>query len=64
LELVFLHHGFNSLFFLSDLIFVHGIAKKAHEADLEVAQRKLMGEVSGAASNLIEFERRSLPRLG
>ena len=54
-NLYFSQHGFNSLFFLSDLIFVHGIGKKANGTDLEEAQRKLMGEMSAAASNLIEF---------
>jgi len=54
-NLYFSQHGFNSLFFLSDLIFIHGIGKKANGADIEEAQRKLMGEMSTAASNLIEF---------
>jgi hypothetical protein len=54
-NLYFSQHGFNSLFFLSDLIFVHGIGKKAGGTDLEETQRKLMGEVSAASANLIEF---------
>jgi hypothetical protein len=51
----FSQHGFNSLFFLSDLIFVHGIGRKAGEIDLEETQRNLMGEVSRASTHLIEF---------
>jgi hypothetical protein len=54
-NLYFTQHGFNSLFFLSDLIFAHGIGRKANRADLEEAQNKLMREMSTAASNLIEF---------
>ena len=54
-NLYFSQHGFNSLFFLSELIFISGIGKKASGADLEETQRKLMAEVSTASANLIEF---------
>ena len=57
LNLYFSAHGFNSLFLLSDLVFIQGIAEKSEEPDLEAAQKKLMGEVSRASSNLIEFAR-------
>jgi hypothetical protein len=54
-NLYFSHHGFNSLFFLSEIVVSHGIGKKAGEIDLEEAHRKLLGEVSRAAINLVEF---------
>jgi hypothetical protein len=54
-NLYFSQHGFNSSFFLSDLIFIHGISGKVPGATLEVAQRKLMREALAASSNLIEF---------
>lgn len=54
-NLYFSHHGFNSSFFLSDLIFIHGISGKVQGATLDAAQRKLMQEASAASSNLIEF---------
>lgn len=54
-NLYFSHHDFNSLFFLSDLIYVHGISQQARGADLEDAQRRLMAEVATASMNLIEF---------
>jgi len=49
LNLYFSHHGFNSLFFVSDLAFKQGIATKSKECDVEAAHRKLMGEVSTAS---------------
>jgi hypothetical protein len=55
MNLYFSHHGFNSLFFLSDLVFLQGIADAAKHADLAATQRKLMSDVSSASSNLIEF---------
>ena len=66
LNLYFSAHGFNSLFLLSDLVFIQGIAEKSEELDLEAAQKKLMSEVSRASSNLIEFARasRRLPGSG
>jgi hypothetical protein len=54
-NLYFSHHGFNSSFFLSDLIYAHGIRQKVKAADLEDAQRRLMGEIAAASMNLIEF---------
>ena len=54
-NLYFSQHGFNSLFFLSDLIFVHGIGTKAGGTELAETQRKLMEQVSAASANLIEF---------
>jgi hypothetical protein len=57
LSLYFSTHGFNSFFLLSDLVFIQGVAEKSGEPDLEAAQKKLMGEVSRASSNLVEFAR-------
>lgn len=60
LNLYFSDHGFNSLFLLSDLsdlVFIQGIAEKSGQPDLEAAQKKLVGEVSRASSNLVEFAR-------
>jgi len=57
LNLYFSTHGFNSLFLLSDLVFIQGIAEKSGEPDLDAAQKRLMGEVSRASSNLVEFAR-------
>ena len=50
-------HGFNALFYVSDLVFVQGIADIAKETDLAEAQRKLMDEVSSASINLINISR-------
>jgi hypothetical protein len=55
LNLYFSNHGFNSLFFMSDLVFMQGIADMTGEPDRDAAQTKLMGEVSRASINLIEF---------
>jgi hypothetical protein len=57
LNLYFSHHGFNSLFMLSDLVFIQGITKRSGESDSEAAQKKLMQEVGGASCNLIDFAR-------
>jgi hypothetical protein len=54
-SLYFSDHGFNSLFFLSDLIYAHGIGLQARGGDLEEAHRKLMDEMSTASINIIEF---------
>jgi hypothetical protein len=54
-NLYFSHHGFNSLFFISDLIFVHGIARHAGEVNLVEAQQKISKEASSASINLVEF---------
>ena len=51
----FSHHGYNCLYLLSDVIYVQGIANSAGEDDPVAAHKKLMGEVSSAATHLIEF---------
>lgn len=54
-NLYFSEHAYNSLFLLSDLIYVHGIGKLAGTVTLEEGHRKLMGEVSAAAMNFVGF---------
>lgn len=56
-NLYFSRHGFNSLFLLSDLTYLHGIRKITNEQDLIAAQQKLMEEVSQASLDLVEFAR-------
>ena len=52
----FSHHGFNSSFFLSDLIFIHGNSSgKVQGATLDAAQQKRCREARPRQSNLIEF---------
>lgn len=51
----FADHEFNSLFVVSDLMFVHGIAKLMGETDPGVAQGKLLKELSDASRNIVEF---------
>ncbi len=57
LNLYFSNHGFNSLFLISDLVFIQGITKLSGDLDLERAQKELMGEMSKASMDLIEFAR-------
>src|SRR5260370_28667577 len=45
LNLYFSNHGFNSLFLLSDLVFIHGIAEMSGQPDLQSAQKKHIGRV-------------------
>jgi hypothetical protein len=54
-KVYFSEHGFNSLFFFSDLVFVHGIGAKAKAQNLVDAQKQLMGELSAASMNIVEF---------
>lgn len=51
------HHGFNSLFLFSDIIFVYGMGDAAKQQSLSLAHEKIMGEISTASVNLIEFSR-------
>jgi hypothetical protein len=48
-------HGFNSLFFLSDIVFLHGIRAKAKSEDMVAVQKQLMGELSVASVHIVEF---------
>jgi len=54
-NLYFSHHGFNSLFLLSDLVIAHGVSRAAAGADLVQGHTKFMGEMSAAAEHLMEF---------
>ncbi len=51
----FAHHGYNSLFLISDFVMMHGVLQQVGEADMAVAQEKIMKEVTSVASNLVEF---------
>lgn len=57
LNLYFSHHGFNSLFFVSDIIFIEGITKKSKEPNAEAAQKKLMQKVGAASRDVVDFAR-------
>jgi hypothetical protein len=54
-KVYFSHHGFNSLFLLSDMIFIHGIAAKVGAKDLLALQQQLMNELREAALNIVTF---------
>ena len=51
----FSQHGFNTSFFLADLVIAHGIFIETKESDFNASQYKLMREVTGAANDLQEF---------
>jgi fructose-specific component phosphotransferase system IIB-like protein len=46
----------NTSFFVSDYVFVHGMADALSEPDVNEAHRKLMGEMAPVANDLSEFE--------
>jgi fructose-specific component phosphotransferase system IIB-like protein len=45
----------NTSFFVSDYVFVHGMADALSEPDVNEAHRKLMGEMAPVANDLSEF---------
>jgi hypothetical protein len=51
----FAQHGFNSMFFISDIVIIHGIFKELGETDWTVGQQKIMDQVMKAADNINEF---------
>lgn len=51
----FAQSGFNSLFFISDFVIMHGIYKKIGESDWDAGQEKIMSEVVRATNNIVEF---------
>lgn len=53
----FSQHGFNSLFYLSDIVITHGIFETIGEQQWAVGQQKIMDEVTRAANNIKEFAR-------
>jgi hypothetical protein len=54
-NLYFAQHGFNSLFYLSEIVISHGIFAEVGETDWRAGQEKIMVEVIGAANNINEF---------
>jgi hypothetical protein len=54
-KVYFSQHGFNSLFLFSDAIFAHGIAAQVGETDLVELQKRLMGELNSASTNVVQF---------
>lgn len=55
--LYFSQYGFNSFYFLSDLIIIHGIREGAGEADVIAMQKKLMAETVSAVQYIFEFSK-------
>lgn len=51
------HHGFNSVFLFSDLIYLHGIKKITGEATITDAHKNFLPEVSRASLDVVEFAR-------
>jgi hypothetical protein len=51
----FAQHGFNSMFFISDIVIIHGIFKELGETDWAAGQEKIMAQVVSAADNINEF---------
>jgi hypothetical protein len=45
----------NAFFFVSDFVFVHGMANALEESDVNEAHRKLLGELAPLANDLSEF---------
>jgi hypothetical protein len=45
----------NTFFFVSDYVFVHGITDVLKETDVNVAHRRLLGELAPIAHDLSEF---------
>lgn len=56
-NLYFSQYGFNSFYFLSDLIIIHGIREGAGEVDLIAMQKKLMTETVNAVQYIFEFSK-------
>jgi hypothetical protein len=51
----FSHSGYNSFYFLSDLVMMHGMLGAVGETDLIAAQDKLTAEVSSVSENMSQF---------
>lgn len=45
----------NTFFFVSDYVLVHGMANILNESDVDVAHRKLLGELAPTSNDLSEF---------
>jgi hypothetical protein len=48
-------HGYNTLFYLSDVVITHAIFEEIKETDWKVGQEKIMKEVTDASNGLKEF---------
>jgi hypothetical protein len=51
----FSKHNFNSFYFASDLVILHGILNTIGETDLIAAQERLMAEVRDVSENMSQF---------
>jgi len=49
------HSGYNSFYFLSDVVMMHGMLGVVGETDLIAAQDKLMAEVRSVSENMSQF---------
>jgi hypothetical protein len=49
------HSGYNTFFFLSDFVIMHGMLAAVGETDLIRAQEKIMAEVRTVSENMIQF---------
>ncbi|WP_409188502.1 hypothetical protein [Bradyrhizobium sp. RDM4] len=48
-------HGYNTLFYLSDVVITHAIFEEMKETDWKIGQEKIMKEVTDASNSLKEF---------
>jgi hypothetical protein len=48
-------HGFNNLFYFSDVVITHAIFEEIGETDWRIGQQKIMDEVTRASNNIKEF---------
>lgn len=51
----FAQHAYNSMYFISDIVIVHGIFKELGESDWTAGQTKIMSEVTSAANSIKGF---------
>jgi hypothetical protein len=51
----FSHSNFNSFYFMSDVVALHGIMNAVGETDLVAAQTKIMGDVSQVSQDMTQF---------
>jgi len=47
--------GYNSFFFISDIVFMHGLLNAVGETDIIVAHQKIMSEVRQVSENMMQF---------
>jgi hypothetical protein len=51
----FSRHNYNSFYFMSDVVILHGILNAVGETDLVAAQKKVMGEVQHVSEDMTQF---------